>query len=52
MGKNWIGSDFHASQLGVIYELFNDGIVDRYLNGELEQTKPKIFSYINLRVLE
>ena len=46
MGKNWIGSDFHASQLRVIYELFNDDIVDRYLNGELEQKKPKIFSCI------
>lgn len=43
MGKNWIGSDFHAAQLRVIYDLFNDQIVDKYLGGELEQKKPKIF---------
>ena len=43
-GKNWIGSDFHASQLRVIYELFDDDIVDKYLDGELEQKQPNIFS--------
>ena len=46
MGKNWIGSDFHATQLRVIYDLFNDQIVDKYLDGELEQKKPKIFTCI------
>ena len=46
-GKNWIGSDFHASQLRVIYELFNDDIVDKYLDGQLQQKMPKIFSCIN-----
>ena len=41
MGKNWISSDFHASQLRVIYELFDDDIVDKYLNKDFEQKKPK-----------
>ena len=43
-GKNWLGSDFHASQLRVIYKLFDDDIVDAYLNGHLEQKQPKLFS--------
>ena len=46
LGKNWIGSDFHASQLRVIYDLFNDEIVDKYLDGELQQKNPKLFSCI------
>ena len=28
--KNWIGFDFHGTQLRVIYQLFNDQIVDKY----------------------
>ena len=47
MGKNWLASDFHASQLRVIYKLFNDDIVDRYLNKDLEQKKPRLFSCID-----
>ena len=43
-GKNWLGSDFHASQLRVIYKLFDDDIVDAYLNGHLEQRQPKLVS--------
>ena len=43
-GKNWIGSDFHASQLRVIYKLFNDDIVDKYLDGDLYSKLPNIFS--------
>ncbi len=43
-GRNWRGVDFHASQLRVIYDLFNDDIVDAYLDGNLEQRNPKLFS--------
>lgn len=43
-GRNWRAVDFHASQLRVIYDLFDDDIVDAYLNGELGQREPTIFS--------
>lgn len=36
-GKNWRGVDFNPAQLRLIYELYNDEIVDRYLDGELGQ---------------
>lgn len=45
-GRNWMGVDFHASQLRVIYDLFNDDIVDAYLNGVLQQRNPKLISVI------
>lgn len=43
-GRNWRGTDFHASQLRIIYNFFNDDIVDSYLKGELNQIKPNLFS--------
>ena len=43
-GRNWRESDFHASQLRLIYDLFDEKIVDYYLSGTLEQKKPKLFS--------
>ena len=43
-GRNWRESDFHASQLRLIYDLFDDKIVDYYLSGILEQKKPTLFS--------
>ena len=45
-GRNWRGADFHASQLRVIYDLYNDKIVDSYLSGSLSTRKPKLFSCI------
>lgn len=45
-GRNWRGIDFHASQLRVIYDLFDDKIVDYYLKGDLKQNVPNIFSCI------
>ena len=46
-GRNWRYTDFHASQLRVIYDLFNDKIVDHYLSGEFEQREPKLFSCLS-----
>jgi methionyl-tRNA formyltransferase len=46
-GRNWRTVDFHASQLRVIYDLFNDNIVDEYLAGNLKMNQPKLFSCIN-----
>ena len=45
-GRNWRGIDFQPSQLRVIYELFDDNIVDKYLLGELGSRVPKLFSCI------
>ena len=46
-GRNWRGSDFHASQLRIIYNLFNDQIVDHYLSGDLGKKKPLLFSCLD-----
>ena len=46
-GRNWRDNDFHASQLHVIYDLFDDAIVDRYLSGELDDRQPILFSCID-----
>ncbi len=43
-GRLWRVKDFHPSQLRVIYNLFNDDIVDKYLDGKLNKEKPKIYS--------
>lgn len=45
-GRNWRGVDFHASQLRVIYDLYQDKIVDSYLAGNLSNRKPNLFSCI------
>ena len=45
-GRNWRGVDFHASQLRVIYDLYQDKIVDSYLSGALGSRKPKLISCI------
>ena len=45
-GRNWRNIDFHASQLRVIYDLFDDNIVDSYLCGQLDDRKVKLFSCI------
>lgn len=33
-GKNWLNSDFSEKHLSLIYEHYNDDIVDRFLEGE------------------
>ena len=45
-GRNWRGTDFNASQLRVIYDLYDDKIVDIYLSGGLSNRKPKLISCI------
>lgn len=45
-GRNWRGVDFHGSQLRVIYDLYQDKIVDSYLSGALSNRKPKLLSCI------
>lgn len=43
-GRNWRSIDFHASQLRLIYDLYDDKIVDHFLWGELGNRKPNLFS--------
>ncbi len=45
-GRNWRGVDFHPSQLRVIYDLYQDRIVDSYLAGALSHRKPRLVSCI------
>jgi len=46
-GRVWVGKDFNPSHLRVIYNLFNDDIVDRYLNKELGHSDPKLYSCLD-----
>ena len=46
-GRTWRGVDFHASQLRVIYDLYQDRVVDCYLSGLLSDRKPKLISCID-----
>ena len=41
-GKNFLSRDFQPSHLRMIYETYNDDIVDQYLAGNLKQHKPKL----------
>jgi hypothetical protein len=41
-GRLFLTKDFKPIHLRVIYDLFNDKIVDAYLNGKLGQKKPKL----------
>ena len=38
-GKNWLSSDFSEKHLSLIYEHFDDDIVDRFLDGEFGPSK-------------
>jgi len=41
-GKLFLNKDFKPTHLRVIYDLFNDKIVDAFLNGELGQKNPQL----------
>ncbi len=43
-GRVWRGKDFHASHLRVLYTLFDNDIVDHYLDGNLGDDQPVLFS--------
>lgn len=42
-GMLWLTRKWRPEHLRLIYELYNDDIVDQYLDGKLAQTPPKIF---------
>ena len=41
-GKNFLMRDFMPQHLRVIYDLFDDGLVDAYLRGEIRPEEPNI----------
>jgi folate-dependent phosphoribosylglycinamide formyltransferase PurN len=42
-GKNFLSSDFQTQHLRNIYDLWNDQIVDSYLNGEIKPPEPRLY---------
>lgn len=42
-GKNFLESDFKPEHLRVIYQVYNNDVVDAYLTGELKCKEPKLF---------
>lgn len=43
-GRVWRSKDFHPSHLRIIYNLFNNDIVKAYIDGNLDQSRQKLFS--------
>ena len=41
-GKLWVSNDWRAEHLSVIYDLFDNDIVDRYLAGDFDQQEPDL----------
>lgn len=41
-GKNFLGSDFRPEHLRIIYDVFGNRIVDAFLDGTIEQRRPKL----------
>ncbi len=41
-GKNFLSRDFQPAHLRLIYEVYDDDIVDQYLDGNLKRHKPKL----------
>ncbi len=49
-GKLFLGRDWTPQTLRVIYELFEDKIVDMYLDGELEKSEPELVNFFKENV--
>ena len=47
-GRLWRINDFHPSHLRIIYNLFDDDIVDAYLAGQLSNRQPTLINTISL----
>lgn len=53
IGKLFFNNDFQASHLKTIYELYNDKIVDFYLDRKLSNKLPKLINFFeNIKVIE
>jgi methionyl-tRNA formyltransferase len=46
-GKLFLKRDFEPHHLRVVYDLYDNDIVDRYLDGELGDRKPALFDALN-----
>ena len=46
-GKLWLKKDWNPEHLLLIYNTFNDKIVDMYITNKLNQDKPKIYDNFN-----
>lgn len=44
-GKLWISEDWTVSHLHLIYDYYNDKIVDKYLNGEIYSPEVKLINF-------
>jgi hypothetical protein len=42
-GKNFLASDFKPQHLRVLYDVYDDDLVDHYLAGHLPSKQPKLF---------
>lgn len=42
-GKNFLGRDFHPQHLRVIYDLYENKVVQAFLDGELPDRRPTLF---------
>jgi methionyl-tRNA formyltransferase len=42
-GKNFLASDFKPQHLRVLYDVYDDDLVDHYLAGHLPSNQPKLF---------
>ncbi len=42
-GRIWRSADWRPEHLHLIYDLYDDRIVDRYLDGDFIQSEPKLF---------
>jgi len=41
-GKLWLGSDWRPEHLRLIYDLYENRVVDRYLAGQFEKRSPPL----------
>lgn len=46
-GKLWTASDWRPEHLRLVYDVYDNDIVSRYLDGEFEQSEPDIFSQLD-----
>ncbi|MCP1357548.1 formyltransferase family protein [Aneurinibacillus migulanus] len=45
-GKLFVGTDWHPQHLRVVYNLYNNDIVDRYLDGEISSPPPPLVTVL------
>ena len=46
-GRLYLTKDFHPSHLRLVYDLYDNKIVNEYLNNRLREDKPELINYFN-----